>query len=299
MKRKFGTAMFDTIKDALDKTDERGASSFDNVMKFPAGKTYTVRLLPNPDDPEATFFHHYSHGWKSIKTGKYVSSLSLQTFGEPDPITDLFWKLIKSDDKDEKERGKIIRRRESWFVNIYVVDDPSNPENNGTVKVLRVGPQLKEKIDTAMSGALKDDFGQSVFSINDEGEFDPTIGANLKIVAEKQGDYTTYANSVFTKSPKIKLSDEEIDTIFEGLHDLTVIYPAKTYDELEETLKVHFLGVEASEARSEVNADLSVGNNFDKKVDEATDTDDMDAIPFADDKPSADDASIDDLIKGI
>ena len=47
-KTKFSASMFDRIKDSLKKTD--GGGSFANIMKFPAGHTYTIRLIPNVDN---------------------------------------------------------------------------------------------------------------------------------------------------------------------------------------------------------------------------------------------------------
>jgi hypothetical protein len=235
-KNKFNASMFEKIKDALNKTTESsGGGAFANVMKFPAGKTYTLRIIPNVEDPEKTFFHHYTHGWKSKTTGSYISTLSLQTFGERDPITDTFWSLIKSDDKNEKELGKIIRRKENWFANVYVIDDPSNPENNGTVKVLRIGPQIKKIIDDALTGDGAEEFGFRIFDIGEDG-------ANLKIKAEQSGDFVTFASSGFYNKPQISLSDEQIDKIYASAYDLEAIYPKKTFDELQEILDAHFYG---------------------------------------------------------
>lgn len=234
-KNKFNASMFEKIKDALNKTTETSNSAFSNVMKFPAGKTYTLRIVPNLEDPEKTFFHHYTHGWKSKTTGSYISTLSLQTFGERDPITETFWSLIKSDDKNEKELGKVIRRKENWFVNVYVIDDPSNPDNNGTVKILKIGPQIKKIIDDALTGDGAEEFGYRIFDLGEDG-------ANLKIKAETSGDFVTFASSGFYNKPQIKLSDEQIDKIYESVHDLEAIYPKKTVDELQEILDVHFYG---------------------------------------------------------
>lgn len=227
--------MFEKIKDALNKTNESSGGAFSNVMKFPAGKTYTLRIIPNLEDPEKTFFHHYTHGWKSKTTGSYISTLSLQTFGERDPITETFWSLIKSDDKNEKELGKVIRRKENWFANVYVIDDPSNPDNNGTVKVLRIGPQIKKIIDDALTGDGAEEFGFRIFDLGEDG-------ANLKIKAEASGDFVTFASSGFYNKPQIKLTDEQIETIYSSTHDLEAIYQRKTFDELQEILDAHFYG---------------------------------------------------------
>ena len=232
-KNKFNASMFEKIKDALNKTSDSSNSAFANVMKFPAGKTYTLRIVPNLEDPEKTFFHHYTHGWKSKTTGSYISTLSLQTFGERDPITETFWSLIKSDDKNEKELGKVIRRKENWFANVYVIDDPSSPENNGTVKVLRIGPQIKKIIDDALTGDGAEEFGFRIFDLGEDG-------ANLKIKAEASGEFVTFASSGFYNKPQIKLT--QIDTVYSSVHDLENIYQRKTADELQDILDVHFYG---------------------------------------------------------
>lgn len=267
-KNKFNISMFEKIKDALNKTTESSGGAFSNVMKFPAGKTYTLRIVPNLEDPEKTFFHHYTHGWKSKTTGSYISTLSLQTFNERDPITEAFWTLIKSDDKNEKELGKVIRRKENWFANVYVIDDPSNPENNGTVKVLRIGPQIKKIIDDALTGDGAEEFGYRIFDLGEDG-------ANLKIKAEASGDYVTFASSGFYNKPQINLTDEQIENIYSSAHDLESIYPRKTFDELQEILDVHFYGKSGKTAPP---SERTTSVTPRKAVDPEDDSDDE--IPF-------------------
>jgi hypothetical protein len=273
-KPKFNASMFEKIKDALNKSSEGNKSNaYANVMKFPAGKTYTLRLIPNLDNPgEKTFFHHYTHGWKSKTTGSYISTLSLQTFGERDPITETFWKFIKSADPAEKALGKLLSRKENWFVNVYVIDDPSTPENNGTVKILRVGPQIKKIIDDALTGDGADEFGIRIFDLGPEG-------ANLKIKAETSGDYTTFASSGFYNKPTLNLSDDEIEKIYESVHDLEQIHPVKTFDELQEILDIHFYGKTPEVAANKPAATpKSSGAASSAKSDDSDDL--TDDIPF-------------------
>lgn len=246
-KNKFGgAAMFESIKAALNKGNDSSGGQFSNIMSFPAGHTYTLRLIPNVEDPEKTLFHHWVHGWNSKATGTYMSYLGLQTFGDRDPIAELRWKLWKSW-KDEnpkaenKEYKAEIGQKEQWLVNVYVIDDPAKPENNGTVKILRMGPQLKKIIDDATEGERSDELGWDIF--------DPTKGHDFKIVAEKKGDYTTFERSFITTKSKTVLDDEEIDKICESLHDLEAIYAVKTYDELQDILNEHFFVEDKKEER--------------------------------------------------
>lgn len=249
--KKFNAMMFDKLKEVLKKT-EKTNSSFANFIRFPAGHTYTLRLIPNLENIDDTFFHHYLNQWTSEKDGSFISLLSLRSFGEKDPIYDARWKLWKEwkktePDKDEKFDNP-LKEKEQWLVNVYVVDDPSEPENNGTVKILPLGPQLKEIVDNAMNERA-DEFGEAIFDLSKDG-------CDFKIVAEKQGQYTTYKKSYFTSKSKLKLSDEEVEKVYEQMHDLKQIYTAKTYEELKELLEEHFY-CKGGETKSEPKKQLS------------------------------------------
>ncbi len=274
-KPKFNISMFEKIKESLnkEKTSNNGGT-YANIMKFPVGHTYTLRLIPNLENPEKTFFQHYTHGWNSVSTGAYVSTVSLNTFGEPDPITDTFWRLIKSKDPAEKELGKLIRRKDQWLVNVYVHDDPANPENNGTVKILKLGNQLKDIIDDALTGEGAEDFGSRIFDLSKSG-------ANFKIKAEPSGDYVTFKSSKFYNNPVIDLSDEEIEKIYESVHNLEEVFPTKTYDEQKEMLDIHFYGKSSSPT-----ATNTAGATLKSKPTASPAADEDDDIPFTFDKSS-------------
>mgnify|MGYP001417388555 CR=1 FL=1 len=52
----FNTSMFQSIKDALASSDNKGSATFNEIMQTKSGNTYTVRLLPFAKDPSKTFF---------------------------------------------------------------------------------------------------------------------------------------------------------------------------------------------------------------------------------------------------
>lgn len=280
-KNKFSASMFESLKEALKKTDNGG--SFSNIMKFPAGHTYAIRLIPNVDNVDDTFFHHFINSWKSRSTGKYVSAISLQTFGEEDPISNLYWRLFNEWKKDDSivkvgPDGKKIKfenpvsNKEQWLVNAVWVDNPANPELNGTVQILKMGYMLKKLVDDAMTGDRADEFGASIFDLSKDG-------ADLRIKATEQGEFTTYEGSYFTHKSKLDLDDDEIEKVYEQVHDLKAIYPVKTKDELNKLLEDHFFcGVEAK--KSEVKKQLS-----DRKSTPVVDDDD-DEIPMDFDEPA-------------
>ncbi len=229
----FNTSMFQSIKDALASSDNKGSATFNEIMPTKVGNTYTVRLLPYAKNPSNTFFHYYNHGWNSFATGQYVQTLSPQTFGERDPIAEERFKILRTGSDEEKEKVKAVRRLEKWLVNVYVVDDPSNPDNNGKVKILRYGKQLQKIITEAIEGEDAEEFGPRIFDLGAEG-------VSFKIKVEQQGDFPTYVSSRFTSAGKLDLSEDDQKDIYDGAFDLTEVFTLKSYDDLKEMFNEHY-----------------------------------------------------------
>jgi hypothetical protein len=242
MSKAFNTSMFQSIKAALAKSNnEGGNATYTEIMKTSPGNTYTVRLLPYSPDPKNTFFHYFNHGWVSFATGQYVQSLSPMTFGERDPIAEERYRALRMGSEDEKEKAKAIKRTEKYLVNVYVVEDQSNPDNNGKVKLLRYGKQLHKIIMDAIEGEDAEEFGHRIFDLSKEG-------VNFKIKCENQGEYPTYVSSRFTATGKLNLSEDEQKKIYDSVFDLTKVFPLKSADELKQMLDEHYHCKSADEA---------------------------------------------------
>jgi gp32 DNA binding protein like len=248
MKPTFNSNMFESIKNALDsaKTKNSG-SSFKNLFSIAKPGNYVVRLLPNIKTPGETFLHYYHHGWNSINTGQYVSITSPSTWGERCPISELYFKILRGGTHDEQEKAKAnLRRKENWYVNVYVVSDPISPENNGTVKVLRFGKQLNKIIESAISGDDSSEFGAKIFDLSENG-------CNLRIKAELVSDkpgapkYPTYTASKFLSPSVIDgLDESKIQEIYDGIYDLDTFVEHKTPVELQTFIDTHYYGTDAA-----------------------------------------------------
>jgi hypothetical protein len=180
---KFTKSMFESIKEELNKS--KAKSGVREILRTPPGHTYTVRLVPNLEEPKKTFFHYFNFGWESYATGEYVQFVSPSTWGERDPIAEGRLRLLKHGTVEQVEKAKKLMRRENWFVNVYVVNDTNDPENNGKVKILRYGKQLQKIIDEAMNGEDSDEFGERIFDLSPDG-------CSFKIKVERQGEYPTF-----------------------------------------------------------------------------------------------------------
>jgi len=238
---KYTTSLFESIKDAINKNSNTSTeSSFKDFMKLEIDKTYVVRLIPLVSNPERTFFHYFSHIWKSVSTNNIVSVLCPNTYGEKCPIDEYRSKIYSTKDDAQIEKIRPIKRNENWLVNVLVVKDPTNPENQGKIKILRYGKQLAKIIDAAITGDESDEFGAKVFDLSENG-------CNLKIKVEKnEGGYASYTGSKFTSPSKIDdLGD--IEELYNQANDLDAIFDHKSYDEIKKLLNTHFLGEIAQE----------------------------------------------------
>ena len=228
----YNNSLFESIKESLNKPEKVNNASYKDIMKTEVGKTYIVRLLPSAD-PKKTFFEHYMQGFTSFATGQYIQTLSPATFGERDPISEARFKLLKMGSEEDKKKAETVRRTQKWLVNVLVIEDPTNPENKGKVKMLKYGKQLQKVIDAAINGEDAAEFGSKVFDLTPNG-------VNLKIKVEEQGGYPNYASSRFTSASDLKLTSEEIEKTYSSVFELDKVNAVKSYDELVALFDTHF-----------------------------------------------------------
>ena len=241
--------MFTAIQGCLDKTDKPTNIDYSNILKFEIGKTYKLRLIPFVNDPSKTIIHYIEYGWTSKATDNYVSAISPSTWQEPCPISEVYRKGFK-----DRVNTSGIKRREQWLVNVFVVDDPSHPENNGTVKVFRYGKQIDKIIQQATVGDLSDELGKAVFDVTSNGY-------DFIVRCEKQQEFPNYSNSSFARRPSALpgIGDDEakITEIYSHLIDLSDLCKVKSYESLQKMLDEHYYVTN----KASVNEDVEANNN--------------------------------------
>jgi len=164
--------------------------------------------------------------------------LSPQTWGERDPISEIRYQHYNTGTPEQKERSRAILRSEKWLVNAYVISDPTTPDNNGTIKVLRFGKQLHKIIMDAIEGDDADQFGARIFDLSPNG-------CNLRVKVDKQGDYPSYVSSRFLMPSEVPgLDSAKAQSLYENVHDLEEVLPRKSQDELNVMINEHYLCVD-------------------------------------------------------
>lgn len=222
-------SLFESIKDSLNKTQTSDNSAFKDILKMEKGNSYIVRLVPNKEDPEKTIFHYFTHVWQSKADQKLVNVFCPNTYSERCPIDEFRGKVWKSKDEKAIEEVKPLKRNENWMVNVYVIKDPTNPENQGQIKILRYGKQLSNVIMDAISGEESDEFGEKIFDLTDSG-------CNLKIKVDTNvGGYASYVSSKFQSPSKIEGLDDP-ESLQGSLKSLDTLFKQQSYAEIQKVL---------------------------------------------------------------
>ena len=219
--------------ESLNKTEVRGA---DERLWKPevdkAGNGYAViRFLPAPDGEDLPWAQVWSHAFQG-PGGWYIEN-SLTTLGKKDPVSDLNRTLWNSGSDADKEIARKQKRKLSYYSNIYVLQDPANPQNEGRVFLYKYGKKIFDKLTEAMQPAFADET-----PIN---PFDFWKGADFKVKIRKVEGYWNYDKSEFAEPSTLKgFNDSELETLWKqqySLTDFTAPDKFKTFEELETRLQ--------------------------------------------------------------
>ena len=196
-----------------------------------AGNGYAViRFLPAPDGEDLPWAQVWSHAFQG-PGGWYIEN-SLTTLGKKDPVSDLNRTLWNSGQDSDKEIARKQKRKLSYYSNIYVVQDPANPSNEGRVFLYKYGKKIFDKLTEAMQPAFADET-----PIN---PFDFWKGADFKVKIRKVEGYWNYDKSEFAEPSTLKgFDDSELEIVWKqqySLADFTKADKFKTFEELETRL---------------------------------------------------------------
>ena len=186
--------------------------------------------------------------------------------------------------ESDKEVARKQKRKLSYYSNIYVVKDPTNPQNEGRVMLFKFGKKIFDKITAAMQPEFEDET-----PIN---PFDFWAGANFKLKIKKVAGYWNYDSSEFDRQSALLDDDDAMEAIWKQEYSLAeLIAPDqfKSYDELKKRLD-YVLGntparrvVDEEVADEEVRDEPTFTPSFNRSpepVATKTDEDEEDALSY-------------------
>ena len=189
-----------------------------------------IRFLPEVENEDCPWAKVYSHAFRG-PGGWYIENC-LTTISQKDPVSELNTQLWNSGVESDKNLARDRKRKLNYTSNIYVVSDPSNPQNEGKVFLYKYGAKIFEKLQEVMKPEFKDEE-----AIN---PFDFWKGANFRLKIRKVAGYTNYDKSEFdSSSPLCKGDDTELEKVWKSQYPLTEFTNSsnfKTHQELKDRL---------------------------------------------------------------
>ena len=223
-----------------------------------------IRFLPAPavDGEDALpWVRVFSHGFQG-PGGWYIEN-SLTTLNQKDPVSEYNSTLWNSGIEANKEIARKQKRRLNYVANVYVVSDPSNPENEGQIRIYKFGKKIFDKITEAMNPEFADE--------TPVNPFDMWEGANFKLKIRNVEGYRNYDKSEFAdKSALLDGDDAKLETLWKQEHSLKEFLDPKhfkPYDLLKARLD-KVLGFEGEVAPRTKAEDVVVENFNDSALNE-------------------------------
>ncbi len=226
----------------------KGSNGVDDRLWKPevdkAGNGYAViRFLPAPDGEDLPWAKLYTHAFQA-SGGWYIEN-SLTTLGQKDPVSEYNSQLWNSGVDSDKEVARKQKRKLSYYSNIYVVKDPSNPANEGKVFLFRYGKKIFDKITAAMQPEFEDE--QAI------NPFDFWAGANFKLKIKKVAGYWNYDSSEFAAPAPLLDDDDAMEAIWKqeySVAELVAPDQFKSYEDLKKRLD-YVLGLAVAPKRQD------------------------------------------------
>lgn len=192
-----------------------------------AGNGYAVlRFLPAGEGSDLPWVRYWDHGFKG-PTGQWYIENSLTSIGQPDPVGELNSRLWNSGIDADKDKARAQKRRLHYVVNVLVVEDPSNPQNEGKVMLYKFGKKIFDKLMDVMQPQFADE--------TPVNPFDMWEGANFKLKIRNVDGYRNYDKSEFASVSGLYDGDEsKLEAVYNQLHDLSEFTDPKNYKSYDE-----------------------------------------------------------------
>ena len=230
---KLGSLTAKLVKE-VEKMNNNGASGDERTWKLDVDKSgngyAVIRFLPAPEGEDLPFVKLYSHAFQG-PGGWYIEN-SLTTLGGKDPVSEYNTQLWNNGTDAGKETARKQKRKLTYMSNIYVVKDPTNPENEGKVFLFKYGKKIFDKLTAAMQPEFEDEEAID--------PFDFWQGANFKLKAKNVAGYRNYDSSEFAAVSPLLDDDDALEALWKKQFSLAEIVAPdqfKSYEDLKKRLE--------------------------------------------------------------
>ena len=182
-----------------------------------------IRFLPAPavdGDDALPWVRTFSHGFQG--PGGWFIDNCLTTLNEKCPVCEHNNTLWNSGIEANKEIARKQKRKLSYVANILVVSDPTNPSNEGQIRLYKFGKKIFDKITEAMNPEFADE--------TPVNPFDLWEGANFKLKIRNVEGYRNYDKSEFaTASALLDGDDAKLEELWKKEYSLKEFLDPKQF----------------------------------------------------------------------
>ena len=223
---------FAKIKERM-AADKQGARSYKDdrfwslTVKDGVGSAI-IRFLPPSEGEEIPYVLRYDHAYHNPLTKKWFIENCPSTIGQPCPLCTNNSEKWNSGIESEQQIARKRKRQKRYYANVYIVDDPAEPANNGKVFIYKFGPKIFDKISDKINPEFADEESCDVFDLWN--------GANFRLRAHTVNGQRSYDKSTFDAPSALLDDDAELEKVYNAQHklqDLVTPKEFKTYAELE------------------------------------------------------------------
>ena len=224
-----------SLESLIKETEKINSPSFGNgdddrfwrTALDKSGNGYAViRFLPAPTGEDVPWVRTFNHGFQG-PGGWYIEN-SLTTLGQKDPVSEYNTSLWNSGIEANKDIARKQKRRLTYISNVYIVKDPSNPENEGTVRLFKYGKKIFDKVNDMMNPSFEDETPRNPFDLWE--------GANFKMKIRKVDGFSNYDKSEFDNPAPLLEDDDKMEEVWKTEHSLQEFLAAdnfKSYNDLK------------------------------------------------------------------
>ena len=242
--KKSRTKDLEKLTDAVSKltNKEEGKKSYEDLRFWKptvdkAGNGFaTIRFLPAPSGEDVPWVQIFQHSFQG-PGGWYIEN-SLTTLNKKDPVSEHNSILWNSGSDANKDIARKQKRKLQYIANVYIVKDPANSDNDGTVKLFKFGKKIFDKLNEKMNPEFEDETAVNPFDLWE--------GANFKLKIRKVEGYQNYDKSEFDTSAPLSGDEDDLERIWKQEYNLSEFLDEKnfkSYDELKARLN-KVLGLE-------------------------------------------------------
>jgi len=266
--KKMSKSSTEKLAKELDKMSGGEYQKDERFWKAEQGKDgngyAVIRFLPAPEGEDVPWVRVFSHGFQG-KGGWFIENCPT-TIGKKCPLCEANNDLWNSGIESDKDIARARKRKLNYISNILVVDDPTNPANNGKVFLFKYGKKIFDKITEKMQPEFKDEEAVNPFCF--------WSGCNFKLKIRQVEGYANYDRSEFdAPSAVLGGDDSKLEGLWKKQHSLQAfINPDqfKSYDELKERLFAVLAAPKATTKAEDTDINETLEEKFKKSPSKPT-----------------------------